>query len=205
MAQPDPERAIAQYERAAAGYDRRTRPLRRYRREAIERLNLAAGATVIELGCGTGVNFGDLLHHIGAAGRIIGIDLSPAMLAQAHHRITRHGWRNITLIEAAAHQAPIPADADAALCCFTTDILALPAALAHVLRHVRPGGPIVAVGFRAPAPWLTLVARQLGKRYATTFTCLYQPWRHLEHHLADIHTAHRALGVIHITSGHRKT
>ncbi|NJC24316.1 demethylmenaquinone methyltransferase/2-methoxy-6-polyprenyl-1,4-benzoquinol methylase [Arthrobacter pigmenti] len=53
------------------------------REAGIRALGLRAGMTVLDLGCGTGLNFPGLLSGIGATGRVIGVDGSPAMLAQA--------------------------------------------------------------------------------------------------------------------------
>lgn len=68
---------------------------RRYRRETVSALGLHAGDTVIDLACGTGLNFPLLVRTVGAAGKIIGVDISPEMLAQARRRIERSDWRNI--------------------------------------------------------------------------------------------------------------
>jgi ubiquinone/menaquinone biosynthesis C-methylase UbiE len=54
---PDPELVIPKYRAAASGDDRRTCLIDRYRRQAVDRLGLAPGATVIDVACGTGANF----------------------------------------------------------------------------------------------------------------------------------------------------
>lgn len=61
------------------------------------------GDVVIDLGCGTGLNFGPLVEAVGSEGLIIGIDRSPDMLAMAQRRIDREGWgEGVRLIEADA-------------------------------------------------------------------------------------------------------
>lgn len=54
-----------------------------YRKEAIRSLNLKRGDTVVEIGCGTGLNFSGLVDGIGPEGKLIGVDLTPEMLEQA--------------------------------------------------------------------------------------------------------------------------
>jgi demethylmenaquinone methyltransferase/2-methoxy-6-polyprenyl-1,4-benzoquinol methylase len=58
-------------------------PLLGVRRKSVEALQLRAGDAVLELGCGSGRNFALIESRIGPAGRIIGVDLSPGMLARA--------------------------------------------------------------------------------------------------------------------------
>ncbi len=62
-----------------------------YRRQAIQALQLRPGDTVVDIGCGTGLNFPHLEHVIGPGGRIIGVDLTDAMLEEAKLRVEKHG------------------------------------------------------------------------------------------------------------------
>jgi demethylmenaquinone methyltransferase/2-methoxy-6-polyprenyl-1,4-benzoquinol methylase len=71
----------------------------RYRKAAIEALGLHPGDTVIELGCGTGLNFPYLKEKIGDVGKLIGIDLTAEMLEMAKHKALRHGWSNVELVQ----------------------------------------------------------------------------------------------------------
>jgi SAM-dependent methyltransferase len=116
---PDRKAALEQYRRAASGYDRHMRRFARWQRLAVERLELRSGEAVIDVACGTGVNFPLLQAEVGPTGRIVGIDLSPEMLARARDRVAAEGWRNVTLIEAAVEEAHIEERADAALFSFT--------------------------------------------------------------------------------------
>jgi SAM-dependent methyltransferase len=68
-----------------------------YRRLAIEALHLKKGDTVIDIGCGTGLNFARIEQQIGTEGKLIGVDLTDRMLAQARTRIVRNGWSNVEL------------------------------------------------------------------------------------------------------------
>lgn len=65
-------------------------------------LGLRSGDTVLDLGCGTGLNFPLLVAAVGPAGTVIGLDHSPAMLAVARRRVLSRGWANVRLIEADA-------------------------------------------------------------------------------------------------------
>ena len=63
----------------------------RFRKMAVEALGLKPGDRVVEIGCGTGLNFPLLQQKVGRAGRIIGVDLTDAMLAQARKRAATNG------------------------------------------------------------------------------------------------------------------
>lgn len=62
------------------------------RRAGIALLAPDAGSVVIDLGCGTGLNFPALVDAVGPTGLVIGIDRSPDMLAMAQRRVDREGW-----------------------------------------------------------------------------------------------------------------
>ena len=65
-----------------------------YRKRAVDALALKSGDTVVEVGCGTGLNFGLLRNKVGPEGRIIGIDLTFEMLSEAKKRLEVNGWEN---------------------------------------------------------------------------------------------------------------
>src|ERR1700757_2246041 len=60
------------------GYPQRTQRLR-----AVQALGLRPDDTVIDMACGTGLNFPLLERVVGPDGRIVGVDLTDAMLARA--------------------------------------------------------------------------------------------------------------------------
>lgn len=83
-----------------------------YRKQAVEALQLSPGATVVEIGCGTGLNFEYLYRSVGPAGRIIGVDLTDEMLRRARERADRNGWSNVELVntDAASYEFPLQVD-----------------------------------------------------------------------------------------------
>lgn len=86
-----------------------------YRKAAVENLNLTPGDTVVDLGCGTGLNFGLLRQKVGPNGSIIGVDLSDGMLRQAKSRVDRLGWQNVNLVLADVGEYSFPAKTDGVL------------------------------------------------------------------------------------------
>ena len=65
-------------------------------------LALRRGDRVLDIGCGTGLNFPDLQRGIGPTGSITAVDASAQMLHQARLRADSAGWNNVRLIEADA-------------------------------------------------------------------------------------------------------
>jgi ubiquinone/menaquinone biosynthesis C-methylase UbiE len=198
---PDQARAREQYRGAARGYDQHMRPFRRWQREAIDRLELKEGETVLDVACGTGINFEALEAKLGGTGRIIGIDLSPDMLRQAHQRVRNRGWANASLIEAAVEDADVDVSADAALFSFTHDVLQSEQAVANVVAHLRLGARVASTGAKLGRnPLVNWFVRRAARDYITTFEGLDRPWRPLEKY-AEMTWRPRALGGAYVAWG----
>ena len=56
------------------------------RSRAIKLMGLKPGDRVLDIGCGTGLNFQLLRDKVGPQGHVVGVDASAAMLAQARNR-----------------------------------------------------------------------------------------------------------------------
>ena len=138
------------YRKYAESYDTCDRFSNRIRPNAIRELGLRPGATVLDLGCGTGLSFGILQQSIGPKGRIIGVELSPEMLAVARRKVERNGWSNITLIEGDALTVDLPRPIDAVLAFFVPDILISPTAVKRALGILKTNGRFVSAGVKRP-------------------------------------------------------
>jgi demethylmenaquinone methyltransferase/2-methoxy-6-polyprenyl-1,4-benzoquinol methylase len=152
-ADTEQERLIGIYRKKAGHYAIASRlhpvpgyPLWAQRRRAVEELRLRPGDTVVDLACGTGQNFSLLERAIGPTGRVVGVDLTDAMLGQAGRRIERNGWSNVSLVQADATEFAFPAEVDAILC-------------TYALSHLTDCGTVIAGGAEALAPegrWVVL-------------------------------------------------
>jgi ubiquinone/menaquinone biosynthesis C-methylase UbiE len=201
---PDRRRAIEQYRGAAAGYDRHMWFARGTHREAVARLDLQPGQVVVDVACGTGLNFEGIEKGIGPGGRLIGVDLSPEMLALARERVEARGWRNVTLVEAAAEDAELPAAPDALLFAFAHDVLRSPAALDSLLGAARPGARVVAAGGKWPPRWAVPVhayVRLQAPRYVTTMEGFDRPWTLLAERVRGLEVRARSLGGAYVAWG----
>jgi ubiquinone/menaquinone biosynthesis C-methylase UbiE len=72
------------------------------REAGVALLALRAGDTVLDLGCGTGLNLALLVDAVGPTGTVIGLDRSPEMLEMARRRVEANGWTSVSLVEADA-------------------------------------------------------------------------------------------------------
>jgi SAM-dependent methyltransferase len=194
---PDLTASNRKYQKAVSGYDRQMRRVRRWQGLAVDRLFLRDGETVLDVACGTGLNFAALQTAVGQRGRVIGVDASPDMVAPARQRVRDHGWQNVRVIEAAVEEAEFGAHADAALFSFTHDVLQSRAAIANVVAHLAPGARVSIVGAKYGPRWalpLNVGVRIVASRYVTTYRGLDRPWQLIEPYLADLQIEPLALG-----------
>lgn len=94
-----------------------------YRQRAVDALLLREGDIVVEIGCGTGLNFPLLQRKVGPEGKIIGVDLTDRMLEQADKRVSRHGWRNLELVRADAADFSYPSGVHGILSTFALTLM----------------------------------------------------------------------------------
>src|ERR1700729_2962904 len=137
------EHLIETYRKKAKHYDVTSRlypvpgyPQRSQRIQTVQALELRPGDSVVDIACGTGLNFSLIEQAIGPEGRIVGVDLTDAMLAQAQRRIQRNGWSNVSLVHADAAEFEFPAEVNAILS-------------TYALSHVPESGDVIAHGAAA--------------------------------------------------------
>lgn len=88
------------YDIIAPIYDKAIRSLYLpYRQKLIQALQLQPGQTVLDVGCGSGLNFELIIDAIGPHGTLIGVDFSAKMLVRAKQTIEKHGWKNVFLLQ----------------------------------------------------------------------------------------------------------
>ena len=200
---PDQRLARDKYRRNAATYDDSNR-FSRLRRHCVDLLTLRHGDVVLDAGCGTGLNFALIQAAIGERGTLIGVDLSPDMLAVARETVSENQWPNVTLIMSSVEDARIPEDVDAALFFLTHDVMRSPLAIQNVMRSVKQGGRVVAAGAKW-APWWAWpvnLAVWFGARdYTTTFEGFSRPWSHLKCHLPGLQIVPHLRGAMYVASG----
>ena len=120
------------------------------RREARLALGVQRGDRVLDVACGTGLNFSHLRELVSEEGYVLGVDVTPAMLDIARQRIARRGWKNVEVREVDAAQLPFPdASCGKAICTFALSIIPdYVRAIEEARRVLVPGGRFVSLEMR---------------------------------------------------------
>jgi SAM-dependent methyltransferase len=116
------------------------------------------GDRILDVGCGTGTTSLSWADKVGAAGHVLGIDVSAPMLALARQRAGTRG--NITFLEAdATDHAFAPATIDIIASRFGVMFFADPVlAFTNLRSALRPGGRLAFVCWQEPKqnPWMMM-------------------------------------------------
>ncbi|MGF1507901.1 MAG: class I SAM-dependent methyltransferase [Myxococcota bacterium] len=112
-------------------------------------LALEPGATVVDLGAGTGYLTERLRGEVGPKGRVLALDVEPAMVAFLEKRRSSAGWRNVE-VRRSAHDDPklAPRSVDAIVTLNTWHHIAARSSFGKKLHSaLREGGRLVIVDF----------------------------------------------------------
>jgi arsenite methyltransferase len=103
------------------------------------------GEVVLDLGCGAGLDSILAARKVGPAGRVVGIDVTPAMVEKARHNAEALGLGNARFLQARVEELPLgDGTVDVALCNGFYNLCPdKPKALAETFRALRPGGRLL--------------------------------------------------------------
>ena len=208
------EHIIDTYRKGARHYDLTSRLYyfqRAHRRRAVRALRLRPGDSVIEIACGTGLNFPLIEQAVGPEGRIVGVDLTDAMLAQARHRIEVNGWSNISLVQADASEFEFPTGVDAILATSPPALLPEPRqAIAHGAAALSAGGRWVLLDLKVPdmPRWLAQLAiATVGRLGSLEEWIVRRPWEEIrgamQDTLTDLSWTELLFGIAYLAAGSR--
>jgi ubiquinone/menaquinone biosynthesis C-methylase UbiE len=162
------EHLIETYRKKAKHYDLTSRlypvpgyPQRGQRLRTVQALGLRAGDTVVDMACGTGLNF--------------------PMLAHAQDRVDTNGWGNVSLVQSDAAGFDFPAEVSAILSTYAlSQVPECAAVIAHGAAALSEGGRWAVLDLKVPdntPGWLT----QLGTATVRPFAwidewVMRRPW-----------------------------
>ena len=213
------ERLIQTYRKKAKHYDITSRlypapgyPQRTQRLRAVRALGLRAGDTVIDMACGTGLNFPLLERVVGPDGRIVGVDLTDAMLARAQDRIETNGWSNISLVQADAADFDFPTEVDAILSTYAlSQVPRCGEVIAHGVAALSGGGRWVVLDLKVPDTtprWLVQLGTAVVQPFASIDEWIMRrPWEAIraamQEELADLSWTELFFGTAFLAAGSR--
>jgi demethylmenaquinone methyltransferase/2-methoxy-6-polyprenyl-1,4-benzoquinol methylase len=203
----------AMYQSGAKYYDLTTQlyrliglRMKAYRSHAVNLLHLKRGDYVVELGCGTGLNFSLIIKQIGPAGRLIGVDLTPKMLECAQERVDHFGWKNVELVQSDIATYDFPEGINGVL---ATGVFGYVAEYDYVIKAAShalvPGGRMVILDGKEPErlpSWLFKIVLRLGKPFG--FSRDYfkgHPWESVERFFQETAFQDMYGGMIYLSSG----
>lgn len=118
--------------------------------------SLRAGETVLDLGCGGGLDVFLAARRVGPGGKAIGIDMTPEMLELARRNAVKSGIANVEFYQATIDQLPLP---DAIVDCVISNcvINLAPdkrAVFCEIARVLKPGGRVAVsdIALKQPLP-----------------------------------------------------
>ncbi len=177
----------------------------RWRRMAVNALSLQAGDTVLEIGCGTGLNFSLLEKAVGSEGKIIGVDISEQMLEKARNRVRAAGWQNVELVCCAASEFNVPDDTRGIL---ATGVLTYVPEFDKVIergaRALTRGGKWAVLDYKMPSNWLRHLAPlfvALGSSFGVSKALMERHvWESVERHLGNTRMQELYGGFVYVVS-----
>jgi ubiquinone/menaquinone biosynthesis C-methylase UbiE len=213
------DRLIETYRKKAKHYDITSRlyplpgyPHRALRLQAVQALGLRAGDSVIDIACGTGLNFPLIEDVIGPGGRIVGVDLTDAMLARARDRIEMNGWSNVSLVQADAVDFEFPAEVDAILSTYAmSQVPECADVIAHGAAALSGGGRWVVLDLKVPGNtpgWLAQLGTAVVRPFASIDEWIMRrPWEAIRtamrEELADLSWTELCFGTAFLAAGSR--
>jgi ubiquinone/menaquinone biosynthesis C-methylase UbiE len=184
-----------------------------WRRQAIRALGLKRGDTVVDVGCGTGLNFSLLQDAIGPEGKIVGVDLSDAMLDQARRRADENDWQNVELVCADAAQFEFPVNLGGVLSTFA--LVLVPECgqvVSNACHALAPGRCFSVLDMAWPVGWplwwrhvlfflrsYGVTGEVLGRRPWETV------WKTMDECLVDVTREKLWMGFFYLATGARGT
>lgn len=181
-----------------------------YRIKAVDALNLKQGDIVVDLCCGTGLNFPHLQNAIGPGGKIIGVDLSADMLKEAEKQVNNKEWQNVSLVNKDAAKFDFPVKVDGIITSYgITLIPEYDAIIRSGVASLKSDGRFVILDFKKPENWpdwfAKLMIRFFIKPYGGTYDLKDRhAWESLEKYLKLNEFKEYYFGSTYIASGQKE-
>jgi ubiquinone/menaquinone biosynthesis C-methylase UbiE len=144
----------------------------------VERLGLLPGASVLDVGCGSGASAIPAAEAVGASGRVIGIDLAQNLLNLAERKAHQKNLNNVDFYAADMTQLTYPdAHFDAVISVFSIFFVAdMEAQVAKLWRLVKPGGQLAVTTWASFLEPVYTVWREAIQSIRPDLYSAFNPW-----------------------------
>ena len=161
-------------------------------------------SSLLDVACGTGAH----LEYLRSRCEVVGLDIEPAMLAQARTRLP-----GVELVEADMRDFSLRRSFDAVVCLFSSiGYMASPEELDSAIRtmaaHLVPGGVLVVDGWVRPEAWRDPGSQHALAARAEDLAVARVGWSHREGNRTQLETHHLIAtrgGVEHVVEHHEMT
>lgn len=176
------------------------------RQKAVGLLNLQAGDRVLDVGCGSGASFPNLVKAVGASGEVVGVEISPAFALNAEKRIEKNEWKTVKVIEASAQTVVLTGKFDGALMMAAPDVYASEDALENIFPHLKVNARVVIFGAKTTnnriAKIFNPVLRKVFAKFSLPTTPIpdKEPWKLLANRVENIEIEELFLGLMFLLS-----
>lgn len=133
----------------------------------LEKLTIASGSRILDVGCGWGDTAIQLAHKTGPEGFVLGVDCVEQFLTRAREQARKAGLENIRFIAEDVERYPFDGRFDLCFSRFGMMFFENPVrAMKNIRRALRPGGELMFIVWRSSEynPWLGM-AKEVVLRF----------------------------------------
>jgi len=180
-----------------------------YRNPAVDALNVKEGNCVVDLCCGTGLNFPHIEKKIGPTGKLIGVDLTDSMLKEAKKQVQQKGWKNVELVNKDATKYDFPKGVNGIITSYAITLIPeFDAVIKKGIDALKEGGRFVVLDFKKPKIWSEWFARFMINVFIKPYGGSYEmkdrhPWESLSKYSKIIEFREFYFGSTYIAAGEK--
>jgi ubiquinone/menaquinone biosynthesis C-methylase UbiE len=161
--------------------------------QLVNRVPIEQAEAILDLACGTAVSSLEIAERAAAESRIVGLDITPAMLESGATNIGQAGGPvPIDLVCGSAMDMPLPNHSfDTVVCALGMHHMSVPKLLQETARVLKSNGHLIMADMGAPSNWRSAWGRALMKTIVAVLRIIRREarWQAEADAFHSIHTA----------------